>query len=153
MCLGILGWQILIELKRMTCQCTNLQGKEQISSCIAGKIVFEKHRQTSPTQELTEETGFIYTRWSSTKCFYVSPISLFCIKWNPEKSKDLHTIFLGSQSPLQLKIMDVGIIWQLDMWLTSYLDLDSSLFKLCIFVLFKLLHQMWPALFWRIPLC
>ena len=60
MCLGILGWQILIELKRMTCQCTNLQGKEQISSCIAGKIVFEKHRQTSPTQELTEETGFIY---------------------------------------------------------------------------------------------
>ena len=111
MCLGILGWQILIELKRMTCQCTNLQGKEQISSCIAGKIVFEKHRQTSPTQELTEETGFIYTRWSSTKCFYVSPISLFCIKWNPEKSKDLHTIFLGSQSPLQLKIMDVGTIW------------------------------------------
>ena len=85
--------------------------------------------------------------------FYVSPISLFCIKWNPEKSKNLHTIFLGSQSPLQLKIMDVGIIWQLDMWLTSYLDLDSSLFKLCIFVLVKLLHQMWPALFWRIPLC
>ena len=77
MCLGILGWQILIELKRMTCQCTNLQGKEQISSCIAGKIVFEKHRQTSPTQELTEETGFYIYKVILNQMFFYSMFSLF----------------------------------------------------------------------------